>query len=144
MDNISFNIQLVDGWEDLTAYVFRGPMIDDFDHRIILNIDRQLQHDDIVDYSQEKINPIVQTMTGIDVLKDEEITFEGGNPAYEFVYKYILSDELFQIHKYSFIIKDNLGFSFNVCFTKKSYKILKEQVKEIIESIVPGTYLLNK
>jgi hypothetical protein len=144
MDNISFNIQLVDGWEDLTAYVFRGPMIDDFDHRIILNIDRQLQHDDIVEYSQEKINPIVQTMTGIDVLKDEEITFEGGNPAYEFVYKYILSDELFQIHKYSFIIKDNLGFSLNVCFTKKSYKILKEQVKEIIESIVPGTYLLNK
>ncbi len=144
MDNMPFNIQLVDGWEDLTAYVFRGPTVDDFDHRIILNIDRHLQHDDIVEYSREKTNPIVQTMSGIDVLKDKEITFEGGNPAYEFVYKFVLSDESFEIHKYCFIIKDNLGFIFNVRFSKKSYKILKEQVKEIIENIVPGTYLLNK
>ncbi|MCD6379011.1 DcrB-related protein [bacterium] len=142
MSDIDFNIKLPKGWQDQTSYYFKGPEIDGFGHEILLNVDRFLQHDDIKIFAREKIDPIVQTMQGIDVLKDEEVTIEEGNPAYEFVYKWIPADEIVEIHKYIFVIMDEMGFMFNIRCNRKSYKMLGSQVKKIVEGLLPGTYTL--
>ena len=140
MSEIDFNIELPDGWEDQTSYYFRGPEIEDFPHEIIVNVDRHIQTDDIDEYSRDRISPIVQSMNGIEVLKDQEITKAGGNPAYEFIFKWMPSDDIREIHNYLFVIKEQLGFMILIRFSRKSYKMLRNQFKEIVEEILPGTY----
>ncbi len=140
MSEIDFNIALPGEWQDLTSYYFRGPEIDGLSHEIRLNVDRFLQHQDIGAYAREKIDPIVENMQGIEVLKDEEVTLEEGNPAYEFVYKWIPTGEIVEINKYIFVIWGDMGFMFSVRFNRKSYQMLNSQVRAVVERLLPGTY----
>ncbi len=135
-----FKFDLPGEWKDQTVYYFRGPNIDGTDHQIILTLNRNLQHEQIEPFAREKTNPIVENLDGLEVLKDEEITLENGNPAYEFICKWIPGDDLTMIKAYIFIFHDNIGFSFNCDFSKKSYKMLGGQFRNIVERILPGTF----
>jgi hypothetical protein len=140
MSDIEFNIELPGEWQDQTMYYFRGPEIEGFVPEITLNVDRFVQTDDINEYSRERISPIVQSMQGIEVMKDREITREGGNPAYEFVFRWIPADEVVEIHRYLYVMKADLGFTLLGRFSKKSYRVLKEQFREIADRLLPGTF----
>ena len=84
-----FRTDLPRGWEDQTVYVFNGPEEAGHQHNIMITIDRQLRHQTISSFAHEKTDPIVDGLQGVDVLKDEETTIPGGNPAWEFVYKWV-------------------------------------------------------
>ena len=139
MDNL-FRIDLPLGWQDQTGYVFRGPEEDGREHNLMLMIDRFLQHDDIGSFAREKTQPIMDALQGVETLKDEEITLEGGNPVYEFVYKWVPSENYISFQKYLFVFCDGMGFTFSIGFSKKSLKLLNGQVNSIIESLLPGTF----
>lgn len=135
-----FKFDLPSEWEDQTVYYFKGPRVADVDHQVIVTLDRNLQHDNIESFARQKTDPIVQNLTGFEVIKDEEVTIDGGNPVYEFVAKWIPSEEITMIKAYIFVFYDNIGFSFSCDFSKKSHKILARQFREIVERILPGTY----
>jgi len=135
-----FYIELPSGWMDQTVYVFQGPNVAGIDHSIMLTIDRNLQHDNIENMAYEKTSPIVEALDGVEVLKDEEITIADGNPAWDFVYKWIPADNIKLFCKYVFVIKDGMGFTFFGKFTKQTLKTLGAQMKQVIESFLPGTY----
>jgi hypothetical protein len=139
MDNL-FRIDLPQGWQDQTVYVFRGPEEDGREHNLMLMIDRFLQHDDIGAFAREKTQPIMDALQGVEALKDEEITLEGGNPTYEFVYKWVPSENYISFQKYLFVFCGGMGFTFSIGFSKKSLKLLNGQVNRIIESLLPGTF----
>ena len=135
-----FTFDMGSGWEDQTVYTFRGPKIDDREHMLILNITRKPQHDDICQFAREWIDPLVDTLQGLDILKEEEVTVEDGHPAYEFVCRWIPADNMAIIKKYVFVLAHDMGFTFSCDFSKKSHKMLSGQLKEIIDSLLPGTY----
>jgi len=135
-----FSLDLPHSWEDQTVYHFKGPDIDGRPHTIILTIDRLLRDDSIAHFAQDRIDPIVENLQGLEVLKKEEVTIENGNPVFEFVYRWIPGEGVKLFQKYVFVIKDGMGFSFSGSFSKKSLKMLGGQMKEIIESLLPGTY----
>ncbi|MFZ5979818.1 MAG: DcrB-related protein [Candidatus Zixiibacteriota bacterium] len=139
-NNGLFQFDLPEGWEDQTVYVFRGPSEDGREHNLMLMVDRHVQLEDIGAYAHERIDPLMNALQSVEPLKDEEVTIEGGNPAYEFVYKWIPSENYIGFQKYLFIFKDGLGFTFSICFSKKSLKLLGSQVNDIIETLVPGTF----
>lgn len=136
-----FRFDLPSEWQDQTAYYFRGPEIDGQEHRLMLHIDRIWHHENIYDFSREKISPLVNELQSLEILKDEDVTMDNGNPVYEFVGKWIPVDEVVVIKKYVFVFFDNMGFTFTCDFSKKSYKMLNEQMKKLIDSLLPGTYL---
>ena len=135
-----FKFELPSEWEDQTVYYFKGPNVAGTDHQMIVTLDRNLQHESIESFAREKTNPIVENLDGLEVLKEEEITLEDGNQAFEFVCKWIPSDDVTIVKAYVFVIKNNIGFCFNCDFTKKSYKILGGQFRDIVENLLPGTY----
>ncbi|MBN1163425.1 MAG: DcrB-related protein, partial [Candidatus Krumholzibacteriota bacterium] len=135
-----FRFDLPGEWEDQTVFVFRGPIIGESEHKLLVTIDRNPQQDDIREFARDRTSPLVDSLQGLEVLKDEEITLEDGNPAYEFVCKWIPSEEISIIKKYVFVFYDRMGFTFSCDFSKKSYKILGGQMSGIIESFLPGTY----
>ena len=136
----SFKFDLPKGWMDQTVYVFQGPKEADLDHSIMLTLDRKLQQDKISHFAFERTSPIIEMMTGIDVLKNEEITLPDGNPAWEFVYKSVPADGMIFFNKYVFVFKDKMGFTFSGKFTKQTIKTVGAQMKQIIDDLLPGTY----
>ena len=138
--NNLFQINLPLGWEDQTVYVFRGPEEDGREHNLMLMVDRHLQHEDISAFAREKTQPIIDALQGVEALKDEEITLEGGNPVYEYVYKWVPSENYISFQRYLFVFSEGMGFTFSIGFSKKSLKLLNGQVNGIIESLVPGTF----
>ncbi len=140
MTEFDFKFNLPKGWEDLTVYVFSGPKEDNYEHRLMLAIDRHLQHETVKKFADQQTEIIKENLLGMEVLKEKEITIEGGNPAYEFVCKWVPGNDFVVYKKYVFVIHDKRGFTFNCDFTKKTYQMLGNKVNELIEQLLPGTY----
>lgn len=136
----NFKFNLPSGWNDQTVYHFKGPDLDGKDHTVTMTIDRNPQVDNIGEFASMRTSPILNSLQGVEVMKNEETTIEYGNPSWEFVYKWVLSDDIKLIIKNVYVFKNGMGFSFDCEFSKKSYKLLGGQMKSLIDSLVPGTY----
>ncbi len=128
------------GWLEPMVFNFIGPNEDGVEHNLLLTLDRSKRHDNIKDFAKERTQPILSGLKGAEVLKDEDITVDDGHPAWEFVYKWMPSDDKVTINKYVFVLIDGVGFTFSMQFNKKSYQTVGLQLKNVIESIAPGTY----
>jgi hypothetical protein len=135
-----FKLNLPKGWDDQTVYHFKGPDIDGQSHTLMLTIARRLADEDIEPFARDRINPIVENLQGLEVLKDEETTVEGCFPSHEFACRWIPGEGVQMIQRYVFVIAHGMGFTFSSTFSKKSHKLLGEQMKDVIESVLPGTY----
>ncbi len=135
-----FKFDLPSGWSSQTVYYFRGPKEDDNDHQIIMTINPKPQHDSVESFAKESIRIIERSLDGTETLKNEEVTGDGVHPVWEFVYKWIPSDEITFMQKYVFVLAGGLGFTFTCQFTKKSYKTVGLQLKDVIDAVLPGTY----
>ena len=133
-------LDLPGGWEDQTIFHFRSLSGDQTEHILELVLDRHPQHNDIERFARERTDPIVSTLQGVEILKDEETTMENGNPLYEFVFKWNPADGIRNYTKYVFVLRDGIGYSFRCEFSKKSFKVIGGQMKDVIETLVPGTY----
>jgi hypothetical protein len=139
-DANQFKFDLPDGWQDQTVFHFRGPVIDDEEHLLTLVIDRHLQQADVREFARPRTQPAREALQGVEVLKDEETTVPGCYPSYEFVYRWMPAEGVKIFKKQIFVLRESGGYSFEIAFSKKSYKMLGEQVKKVIESLLPGTY----
>lgn len=135
-----FNFDLPEGWQDQTVFHFRGPVIDDQDHILTLVLDRNPQQTDIAEFARLRTEPVLKAFQGVEVLKDEETTPPGCYPSWEFVYRWIPVEGMKIFKKYIFVLRESRGYSFEIEFTKKSYKMLGENVKKVVENLLPGTY----
>ena len=141
VQSTDFKIELPrEDWEDQTVYAFKAPRVADTDHWVLMTIDRQLRQDTVEKFAKEKIKAIAGSLQSVEVLKDQEVTLKKGNPVYEYVIKGVIGHQLSRYRKYVFVFYDNRGFTINTEFTKKSYKLLNPQLKELIEYFFPGTY----
>lgn len=138
--NNPFEFELPSGWEDQTVYVFKGPEVNELEHSVMLIIDRKVRQYEISNFAMMRTSPIIETMDNIEVLKDEEITGPDGNPAWEFVYKWVPSDDQVFFIKYVFVLKHKMGFTFSGKFTKQTLKTVGAQLKQMVETFLPGTY----
>jgi hypothetical protein len=139
-DENRFKLDLPQGWEDQTVYHFRGPVVDEREHTLMMIVDRRLQTDDIGEFALRRTKPITGALQGIEVLKDEETTVAGCYPSWEFVYRWIPAEGVKIFKKYIFVLHGSRGYSFEIEFSKMSYKMLGENVKKVVENLLPGTY----
>jgi hypothetical protein len=138
-------VKPVSEFVDRTAYTFEGPEIDGMVHRIMLTIDREMKHSDIERYAKVKVQQILEPLQGFEVIKNQQITIQGGNPAFDFVVKWTIDKEKAQkFRKYVFVIHDNRGFTFHIDFTRQSYRMINKLFKKLIEGFLPGTYVVKQ
>lgn len=139
-EETKFHIELPKGWEDQTVYYFRGPEIDGQESKLVMTIDRNPQQREIAGFASRWKRPILEGLQGVEVLKDEETTLPGCYPTYEFMYRWIPVDGMKVYKKHFFVLHGRHGYSFEIGFSKKSYKMLGGQVKKVIDDLLPGTY----
>lgn len=142
MQGFDFKIDLPEGWSDQTVYSFKGPTIDGIEHILYLSIDKQMQTDDVELFAKSKLDVIQSSLNNLNVLRSTLVTQNKGNPVYEFIGEWMPGDGYHPYKKYVFVLFDNRGFTFSLDFSKKTYKQLNFVMKKIINSFLPGTYVL--
>jgi hypothetical protein len=135
-----FDFNLPRGWQDQTVYSFVGPEDSGVRHGVRMLVDRKLLQKDINSFAAVKAQPIRDMLQSVEILKDEETTVDGCHPSYEFVYKLMLSDTKAMIHACVMVIAEGMGFCFEARFTKRSYKTVGLQLRNVIEAVIPGTF----
>jgi len=132
--------ELPSGWQDQTTYTFAGPPLADMPHTVVLTIDQQRGIDNITEFARETTDVIKQQLQGIEVLKDEETTSNADTPVWEFVYKWMPSEQEIIFLRYIFVIRGGIAYNFVGRFTKKTLKTVGVQMYDLVEAVLPGTF----
>lgn len=133
-----FQIDLPDGWEDQTIFTFRGPDDSGVQHNLVLIIDNQLRTKDLASYVKPRIETIKETLTGLEIMGEREITLGSGDKAYEIVYKWMPTANKKLVQKQVFTIIGDKAYNFTASFSKQSIKTIGRQVDEMINSFKPA------
>ncbi len=132
-----FSLDLIDGWEDQSAYVFVGPKKNEFQHILILTLDRHPAERELEAFGRQRATALVGTLDGPDKVKEEIITLPSGREAYEYVYKWVASGDLVLFKRIVCLLIDKIGYVFTVDFTRSSIKTTGLEVMQIIDSLTP-------
>lgn len=125
------------GWEDQTIYTYMGPEDSGIQHLLTLVVDKSAGKTELSDYVRERRDLTLNTMPGMEMLKEEQKTLDSGFPAVEIVFKWIPSDESIIYRKQVFLIVDEIGYIFSANFSKKTIKTIGTEVDRIINSFNP-------
>jgi hypothetical protein len=132
-----FQIKLPPDWEDQTIYTYMGPEDSGVQHLLTLVVDKSAGKTELADYVRERRDLTLNTMPGMEMLKEEQKTLDSGFPAVEIVFKWVPSDESIIYRKQVFLIVDEIGYIFSANFSKKTIKTIGTEVDRIINSFNP-------
>jgi len=132
-----FKLPLPDGWVDQSAYLFQGPQVDDQYHNITLLIDRNPQSNDIEEFARPRIDEMLNSLPGAEIVKEETKEHPSGGMALEVVFKWYQSDDKASLRKQVYILYDEMACTFVADFTKKSMKTIGIQVSQMIDNFMP-------
>ena len=135
--NNRFQMSLPEGWADQSMFIFDGPESAGFKHNLTLVIDNVLQDDDLEAFAQERIDMMLNSTPGMEILKQETKIRSSGNEACEVVVKWIPTDNNIIFHKKVFIIAGEKGYTFSANFTKQTLKTIGLEVDRMIDSFQP-------
>ena len=139
--NNRFKIDLPDGWDDQTIHYFMGPEESGQQHSLSLQVDTHPNSDELEEYARDRVDQVLESIPGAEVLKEEEKQLPNGASAYEVVYKWVPSENKVVFQKMVFVQHGKTMYNFNGTFTKKTIKTLGVEVDRMIAAFVPGSEL---
>ena len=132
-----FHIELPNGWEDQTIYTYKGPDDSGVQHRITLVIDQVTNAASVDEFARPRIEAVMATLQGAEILKEEPKELPSGIPAYECVYKWIPVGSDARFVRNVYLLADGVGYTFSGTFSKKTLKTIGVEMDRIIESFAP-------
>lgn len=133
-----FHLDLPDGWEDRTVYLFMGPDDSGVQHMMQLTVDPDVEESDLAEYARVRIDNIMASLQGAEILKEEEKTLSDGRNAYELVYKWVPVEGQINFNKVVYLLIDGAGYTFTANFSKKTIKTIGVEVDRMIDTFHPG------
>lgn len=134
--NNQFDLTLPLGWEDQTVYCYAGPYDSGVQHLLTLSVDPNVVSP-LAQYARERIDATLDTLTGTEILKEEEKTLSNGSEAYEVVLRWIPTEENVIFRKQVYIENGGKVYCFAANFSKKTIKTIGVEVDRIINSLLP-------
>jgi len=135
--NHRFRIELPDDWEDQTLHRFQGPEELGVDHALTLQVDSEPDPDELDEYAHDRIMQMQESLSNVEVLKEDEKDLPSGAPAVEAVIKWVPSEANVIFQKMVFIDHGGVFYTFSANFSKQTRKTIGLVVDRIIENFVP-------
>ena len=132
-----FYLDLPGGWEDHTNYMFMGPHHVNHQHVLTLNLVRNPGQKDLEEFGRERVAALVSASGEQDVVKEGIVTLPSGQEAYEYVYKWVPSNDRILFKRFVYLLIDKVGYVFSIDFTKPSLKTVGLEVMQLIDSLTP-------
>jgi len=142
--NSQFRVDLPDGWEDRTVHLFMGPDDSGVQHMMQLIVDPDTGGVDLAEYARNRIDAVMESLQGAEILKEEEKILDNGRTIYECVYKWMPTDDEIIFRKNVFMIIDGAGYTFAGNFSKKTLKTIGVEMDRIIESFTTDIAVDNE
>jgi len=136
--NHKFEIQLPDGWEDMTVHYFQGPEMFGVQHNLSLVVDPYCRTKDVGEYATMRVEAVMESIPDAEILKEEEISLPSGDAAYVVVYKWVPAKGKVLFQKLVYTIRDGKGYSFSATLTKATMKTIGVEVDRMIATFTPG------
>jgi hypothetical protein len=136
-----FSKNLPEGWVDQSVFTFQGPEKDGNPHFLTLIVDRRAGDSELEEFAEEHIDMELEALPGMTVLTSGVKTLPGEQQIYNVTYKWMPSEDKIIIRRQVFSVNDGTGFIFSINFTKRSIKLLGNQVDQIIQSLITGESL---
>jgi len=131
----SFLVSLPDGWQDQTAYSIAGPEAFGRAHIITIIVDRNPGTHEVSEFAKGRTASMAEEMGHPDILKDEPMTMPRGAEGYEFVFRWMPSEGIRIYRRYLFRIIDDVGYTLQCDFSKRTLKTLGLEMLQIADSL---------
>ncbi len=132
-----FQIKLPNGWEDQTIYTYKGPDDSGVQHMITLVIDNTTNALTPAEFARPRIDTVMSTLQGAEILKEDQKQLASGIPAYECVYKWIPVGAEARFVKTIYLLAGGVGYTFSGNFSKKTIKTIGNEMDQLVNSFVP-------
>lgn len=132
-----FTVNQLADWQDKTIYTLTGPVTDGLQHNVVINIDKDIPFDTLIDYADWQIKTLERELKGCMLLKRGETKLNNGTAAYEAIFKWYPVND-FRIYQHQiFILIDKTAYKLTSSFTKKTRQTLGPQVERMMLSFNP-------
>ena len=130
----SFTLDTPEGWQDITVYTIAGPIQDDMQHNIVVNIAYDLEADSVATLGKLQIETLEAQLQGLRILKHGEITLNNGQEAYEVIFRWEPTNfgRLYQQQIY--VLSGKTAYTLTSSFTRKTRKTKGPLVNRIMMS----------
>ncbi len=130
-----FSLDLGPQWIDRSIYRFEGPLEDGIQHYITIAIESDLSQTDLEAYATLQIKALESELQGYHELKRGPLLLASRQPAYELVYQWCPAEgmELYQRHLW--VLHQRTGYALTAAFSKKTWKLLGDEVDRILRSL---------
>jgi hypothetical protein len=134
-----FILNQLEDWEDKTIYTITGPVIDGIQHNVIINIDREMIFDNVIDYADWQIKTLEEELKGCTLMKRGETKLINGTDAYEAIFSWYPLDD-FRIYQHQiYILIDKTAYKLTASFTKKTRQTIGPSIIRMMLSFNPGS-----
>ena len=133
----SFTMDLPETWQDATVFVLNGPLEDDLQHVLTINVDPDVAVRSLLDYVDLHVRAQLEAVKGYRMLLKQQVALRDGTPAYRVVFRWspVEGRELYQ--EQYFLFKGGVAFKLAATFTKRTRQTLGPQVERMIMAFDP-------
>ena len=133
----TFMLPLPKDWQDRTVYSLLGPLNDNLQHNITINVEPEAPFDTVDDYAAEQVAVIEGELKGCRVLKKESVTLDSGLPAYRAIFVWYPTEEMKIYQEQLYVLHDGTGYRLTATFTPKTRKLLGPDIERIMRGFTP-------
>lgn len=133
-----FTVKVPSGWVDRTIHSLAGPPDRDFVPGIWISVDADPGTPDLGDYSDARVQTILETMSGSRLALKKKVTLPGGQTAVRAEIRWFPSDEQRLYQRLLCLLEGGEGFNLSAQMTKRARQTRGPAINRIMESIQLG------
>ena len=133
----SFNIGLLEDWQDKTIHTLTGPVTDGIQHNVIITVEHDVEYDSVLEYADWQISALEEELKGCRLLKKGKRALTNGIPAYEAIFRWYPTENLRVYQHQIFVLVNKTGYKLTTTFTKKTRKTIGPKVERMMLSFSP-------
>jgi hypothetical protein len=127
---------LLEGWEDQTIFIVRGPDTDGTEHFLTVQIDPKLGRTGIETYGETQAEATLKTLENVDLLKKGVLALPGGTTAYELVFKWTPLEDQVIFRRLLYVERRKNAFVIGGNFSEQSLASLGPQMDTMAATIM--------
>lgn len=132
-----FTISMPEGWQDKTVYTLSGPIEDEMQHNIVINVGQDVDIDSVEELADLQIESLEAQLQGCRILKRGAITLNNGHEAYEAIFRWEPTDVNRLYQRQIYVLAGKTAYTLTSTFSKKTRKTRGPEVDRILMSFEP-------
>jgi hypothetical protein len=133
----TFTLDLPVSWQDETVYVLNGPVEDDLQHVITINVDPAVSVNSLLDYVDLQVQAQMEAVKGFRLLLKKREALNSGLPAYRVVSLWCPVEGREYYQEQWILLKEQAAYKLAATFTKRTRKTLGPQVERMMRAFDP-------